>query len=464
MNKKIVDYTNLPIIGAICGDILGSSYEWNRTKDINCPICRSEDRFTDDTVCTIAVTEAIIYDTSIADALVKWCRRYRHAGYGPAFRQWFISDVRKPYNSWGNGAAMRASAAGALANSLEEALSLAVESAMPTHNHPEGIKGAKATAAAIYLARTGAKKKEIKRYLKQTMGYNLDRSYSDIQRRYLFDVSCQGSVPESIICFLESSSYEDAVRRAIAMGGDADTMACICGGIAAAFYGYIPDDILDHCVGLLPNDMKRILSASILCNHKPVIIYVHGFMSGGESLTAKRLRELYGDKYQIIAPEFTADPVESILKLDSVIRHYSPVAIVGTSLGGFYALMCESGNIPVFVVNPVVSPVEQMGHWLDDEQTYFCTRQDGAKRYTLDEKTLSKFSRFDVMSVISSKSQYVYAICSTKDELLDDSHIRCLTPIIGESHISISDTFGHRISGMGAESLKRIIDSIITKS
>ena len=204
----------------------------------------------------------------MGDSLRKWCRRYYNAGYGPSFRRWIIIENGKPYNSWGNGSAMRASATGALAQSLNEALRLAEDSALPTHNHPEGVKGAKATAVAIYLAQNGATKTEIKQYIEQNFGYNLNRQYSDIQPSYSFDVSCQGSVPESIICFLESTNYETAVRRAIAMGGDADTMACICGGIAAAFYGEIPESILNHCLDRIPSDMKEVLAKSAAYHQK----------------------------------------------------------------------------------------------------------------------------------------------------------------------------------------------------
>ena len=250
---------NIPIIGAICGDILGSCYEDAEIKYLDHPLCLRDDRFTDDTVCTIAVADAIINHIPFAEALRTWCRKYPHAGYGGTFRRWFRSDDAQPYNSWGNGSAMRVSAAGAFASTLDEAIELAKRSAEVTHNHPEGIKGAQATAAAIYLAKTGRSKDEIKAFVEHIFGYDFNRSYEDIQVCYSFDVSCQGSVPESIICFLVSNDYEDSIRHAIALGGDADTMAAICGSIAAAFYGEIPETILSHCMNRLPNDMKEIL-------------------------------------------------------------------------------------------------------------------------------------------------------------------------------------------------------------
>ena len=256
---KIVNERILPIIGGVCGDILGSGYEWHPVKTLEMDLCRIDDTYTDDTVCTIAVTDAIVNQKSFAETLRKWCRKYSFAGYGPSFRRWIKLENGEPYNSWGNGSAMRVSASGALANSLEESLRIAKESAEVTHNHPEGIKGAQATASAIYMAKTGSSKDEIKDYIQTKFGYDLERKYKDIQPSYNFDVSCQGSVPESIICFLESKDYEDAVRHAIAMGGDADTMATITGSIAAAYYKTIPERILTHCLNCVPQDMKNIL-------------------------------------------------------------------------------------------------------------------------------------------------------------------------------------------------------------
>lgn len=258
---QIVNERNLPIIGAICGDILGSGYEWNPVKTLEMDLCQSKDEITDDTVCTIGVTDAIINNIPYEESLRNWCRRYSNSGYGSSFRRWFMKENAEPYNSWGNGSAMRVSAAGTLSNSLEETLRLAKESAEVTHNHPEGIKGAQATASAIYMAKTGSSKEEIKDYIQSKFGYDLERKYKDIQPSYHFDVSCQGSVPESIICFLESNDYEDAIRHSIAMGGDADTMAAITGSIAAAYYKEIPENILSHCLIRIPQDMKDILKS-----------------------------------------------------------------------------------------------------------------------------------------------------------------------------------------------------------
>lgn len=258
---EILNNTNLPIIGAICGDILGSQYELkgHRTKCLNHSLCQDGDRFTDDTVCTVAITQALQEKLDVVKCLKYWCRRYVGVGYGHAFKQWIMSDSSSPYNSWGNGSAMRVSAAGAFATTLNEALQLAEESAIVTHNHPEAIKGAQAVAASIWLAMHNSSKEDIKNYIEGTFGYTLNRDYDDIQENYSFDSSCQGSVPESIICFLVGSDYEDVIRHAIALGGDADTMAAIAGSIASAFYKQIPDHIFSHCMNILPEEIKDVI-------------------------------------------------------------------------------------------------------------------------------------------------------------------------------------------------------------
>lgn len=250
---------NLPILGAICGDIIGSVFEHDGEKNYDFDLFYRDATITDDTVCTIAVADALEGGKPIDITLQQWCRKYPYVGYGGSFRRWIRSEDPKPYNSWGNGAAMRVSAVPRFADNIEDVVRLATDSAIVTHNHPEGIKGAVATACAIYLTQHGKSKDEIKSYIQDTCGYDLDRKYADIQPDYKFDVSCQGSVPESLICFLESDSYEDTIRKAIAMGGDTDTMAAIAGGIAAAFYGEIPEEILSHCIKRLPGDMTELL-------------------------------------------------------------------------------------------------------------------------------------------------------------------------------------------------------------
>lgn len=260
LQRKRIKASQLVIIGTICGDIIGSWYEWQSTKRYDFKLLSEYSRFTDDTVCSVAIADALVRNIPFDINLKYWCKRYPRAGYGGMFSSWIYSFIKGPYNSWGNGSAMRVSAIGAYANSLPECLMLAKQSAEVTHNHPEGIKGAQATAAAIHLALIYKSKYEIKDWIESQFGYDLSRHYSDVQPFYKFDVSCQGSVPESIIAFLESHDYESAVRMAVAYGGDADTMAAITGGIAAAYYGYIPDYILKECIHRLPNDMKEIIN------------------------------------------------------------------------------------------------------------------------------------------------------------------------------------------------------------
>lgn len=260
---------SLALIGAICGDIIGSWYEFFSTKTADFELFTDWSRFTDDTVCSIAIADALMNGNDFVGKLKYWCRKYPRAGYGSRFKRWFRQDTPQPYNSFGNGSAMRVSAIGAYAKSTDEALTFAEESAIVSHNHPEGIKGAQATALAINLALRGCSKEEIKQQIETLFGYDLSRNYLDIQPRYSFDSSCQGSVPEAIIAFLESSDYESAIRMGIAYGGDADTQASIAGGIAAAYYGAIPDFILKECLNRLPLDIKRIVAKfNQVCDNK----------------------------------------------------------------------------------------------------------------------------------------------------------------------------------------------------
>ena len=259
-DSKLLNKRSLALIGAICGDIIGSRYEFCSTKRLDFDLFTDQSRFTDDTVCSIAVADALMNGNDFVGKLKYWCRKYPKAGYGGKFKWWFRQDNTQPYNSWGNGSAMRVSAVGAFAKSTYETLALAEESAIVSHNHPEGIKGAQAAALAINLALRGCNKEEIKAQIETHFGYDLSRKYSDIQPRYTFDVSCQGSVPEAIIAFLESYDYESAIRMAVAYGGDADTQAAITGGIAAAYYGEIPEYILKECLSRLPLDIKELIA------------------------------------------------------------------------------------------------------------------------------------------------------------------------------------------------------------
>jgi ADP-ribosylglycohydrolase len=251
------------MIGAIAGDIIGSVYEFNNKKTEDFPLFSPRSAFTDDTVLTIAVADSILTGKPYTAAFKEWGRLYPRAGYGGMFRGWLLSDHSEPYNSFGNGSAMRASPVGFALDSLDRVLEEAKKSAEATHNHPEGIKGAQAVAAAIFLARTGKGKDDIKACIEFTFGYDLGRTLAEIRPNYGFDETCQGSVPEAIISFLESSNYEDAVRKAISIGGDSDTIACITGGIAEAFYKVVPADIVKRARALLDARLLNVLDAFI---------------------------------------------------------------------------------------------------------------------------------------------------------------------------------------------------------
>ena len=246
------------MIGAIAGDIIGSVYEQYPIKTKDFPLFHPQCRFTDDTVLTIAVASAILSDGDYLKAVLELGRKYPHAGYGGTFVRWLHSKDPRPYNSWGNGAAMRVSPVGVAFDAVDKVLAEAACTAEISHNHPEGIKGAQATALAVFLARTTRDKHMVREEITDRFGYDLNRSIEDIRPTYAFDVSCQGTVPEAIISFLESSSYEDAVRNAISLGGDSDTLACITGGIAEAFYGSVPVHIRDEVEKVLPKDLWQI--------------------------------------------------------------------------------------------------------------------------------------------------------------------------------------------------------------
>lgn len=246
------------MIGAIAGDIIGSVYEWNNIKTTEFPLFTKGCRFTDDTVLTVALADSILNKKSYIYKLKEYYNLYPNAGYGGNFQRWASSCDNKPYNSWGNGSAMRVSPIGFVYNDLETVLIKAKESAEITHNHPDGIKGAQATASCIFIAKKGNKKNEIKDYIEKTFQYNLSETLEKIRPNYRFDVSCQGSVPQAIVAFLESEGYESAIRNAVSIGGDSDTIACICGGISQAFYGDIPEFIQSKVYEILDDRLGRI--------------------------------------------------------------------------------------------------------------------------------------------------------------------------------------------------------------
>ena len=249
------------MIGTIIGDTVGSIYEQRNIKTKVFPLFGENCIFTDDTVMTIAVAEGLMNGGSPDDyvkAMKRIGRMYPHAGYGGRFYRWLGSDKTDSYGSWGNGSAMRVSPVGWWFDSLDETEKAASISAAVTHDHPEGIKGAQSTAAAIFLLRNGKTKEEIKTYIENRYNYDLSRQLEEIRPSYKYDISCQGTVPEAIIAFLESCDFEDAIRNAISLGGDSDTLAAITGSIAEAAYG-IPEAISAKAISLLEDPLREVL-------------------------------------------------------------------------------------------------------------------------------------------------------------------------------------------------------------
>lgn len=247
------------MLGAIAGDIIGSVYEATPIKTTDFPLFQSRSRFTDDTVLTIAVAHAILGDGDYARSLQQFGRRHPDAGYGGSFINWLFTPDARPYHSWGNGSAMRVSPVGLAFSDEETMMREARHSAEVSHNHPEGIKGAQATALAVFLARTGASKETIRTEIGARFDYDLQRTVDVIRPSYSFDVSCQGSVPEAIIAFLDAESYEQTVRLAVSLGGDSDTLACIAGSIAEAYYQGLPESITARVRQILPDDLLQVV-------------------------------------------------------------------------------------------------------------------------------------------------------------------------------------------------------------
>ena len=262
--------------GAILGDMIGSPYEFDRgDKTKVFPLFVDDSEFTDDSVMTVAVAEALLDtmdsgdDVAVREKLVKsmqkWGRAYPYAGYGRNFRQWLREKHPEPYGSCGNGSAMRASSAGWLCDTLEKTEHMAELTAAVTHDHPEGIKGAVVTAGCIFLARTGASKEEIRAYAEEK-GYDLSRTCDEIRPGYYHTELCQRTVPEAVTAFLEGTDFEDVIRTAVSLGGDCDTLTCIAGGIAEAFYG-VPDELKTECRNRLPGDMLQVLDRFLATVH-----------------------------------------------------------------------------------------------------------------------------------------------------------------------------------------------------
>jgi ADP-ribosylglycohydrolase len=247
------------LIGAIAGDMIGSIYERRNIRTTEFPLFRPACRFTDDTVLTVALADSILNDVAYSLLLKDYYRRYPDAGFGGAFIHWAETPGQVPYNSWGNGSAMRVSPVAWAYERLDEVLEQAKRSAEVTHNHPEGIKGAQAIASAVFLARTGHEKAQIRSYVEETFAYDLSETLEALRESYRFDVSCQGSVPQALIAFLASEDFEDAVRKAISIGGDSDTIACMAGAIAHAYYGGVPDSIKEEMYARLDAPLTLIV-------------------------------------------------------------------------------------------------------------------------------------------------------------------------------------------------------------
>ena len=247
------------MIGAIIGDVIGSRFEKNNIKTKDFELFTSVCCFTDDTVLTIAIADCILNSKDYSSTVKEYGRAFPFAGYGGTFKKWLAGIITGPYNSWGNGSAMRVSPIGFAFNDEAKILEEAKQSAIITHNHEEGVKGAQAIAMAIFLARTGSSKQEIKTYIESKFGYDLNRTIDEIRPIYKFDVSCQGSVPESIIAFLESENFEDAIRTAISIGGDSDTIACMTGAIAEAYYKSIPIEMLERVNEYLHERFQKVI-------------------------------------------------------------------------------------------------------------------------------------------------------------------------------------------------------------
>lgn len=248
------------MIGAIAGDVIGSVHEFNEIKTKDFTLLDPRCFFTDDTVLTVALADALLHGLDYGVTLKLYYRRYPGAGYGLSFHEWASSESWAPYNSFGNGSAMRVSPAAYVAASLDDALALAEQSAAVTHNHPEGVRGAQATAGAIFLARAGGGKDDIRQFAETVCGYDLRRTLDEIRPGYFFNETCQKTVPEALTAFLEADDFEDAIRNAISLGGDADTLACITGSIAEPYFGGVPPDIREFALRRLDEELLAVVN------------------------------------------------------------------------------------------------------------------------------------------------------------------------------------------------------------
>lgn len=244
------------MLGAIAGDIIGSVYEGTRLETKIFDLFSPKSCFTDDSVLSVAVAEALLTGADYGSMYKRYCRNYPSAGYGSGFFNWAFSHATEPYNSYGNGAPMRVSPVAYAFNTLEEVMNEAQKSALPTHNHPEAVRGARAIAAATFLARQNKTKGEIKAFIEQELGYSLVGSYQEVLSA---GIASQHSVPQALIAFLDSTDFEDAIRNAVYIGGDTDTLACMTGAIAEAFYGGVPKEIEAEVRNRLDLPLLRIV-------------------------------------------------------------------------------------------------------------------------------------------------------------------------------------------------------------
>ena len=252
------------MLGITIGDIVGSRFEFDNCRSTEFELFHPACDFTDDTVCATAVADWVLQGCTdnLVPIMQDWCRRYPNpvGAYGERFQSWVQAASPEPYNSWGNGSAMRVAAVGWAFDTLEQTLEAAAQSAAITHNHPGGINGAQAVAAAIFWARTGESKDFIREQTEQQFGYFMGRTCDEIRPTYLFNVSCEGTVPQALTAFLESNDFEHAIRLAVSLGGDSDTLTAITGAVAEAFYG-IPNALREHTLAILPRDIAETLLA-----------------------------------------------------------------------------------------------------------------------------------------------------------------------------------------------------------
>lgn len=248
------------MLGAIAGDTIGSVYEFKNHKTKEFPLFTADSCYTDDSILTVAVADVILNGGDYATVIQRYAQAYPNpcGGYGARFQDWARSPQPQPYGSWGNGSAMRVSPIGWAFETWDGVLAEAERSAAVTHNHPEGIKGAQATAAAIFLARTGSTKADIRSRIEQVFGYDLKRNLDELRRVYEYNESCQKTVPEAMIAFLASADFEDAIRNAVSLGGDSDTLTCITGAVAEAFYGEVPGAIAADTWSRLDEPLKQM--------------------------------------------------------------------------------------------------------------------------------------------------------------------------------------------------------------